>query len=162
MKQSKLNIQLNEKPFQIDYKENLALAFKMIEEVVMDMSQETERELQEELQTLDRMEQDLLHIIEFLNFNAVEGYNLSDMLKETRQARRRIKNRLEERTSVKNLIGNYKTKGFQEQLKTVLSNVEGLDKKQSNRKYRLRELENLEGFTKLIAKQKARLQNIAN
>lgn len=153
-----IQVNLNEKPHQIDYKENLAVVFKAMEEITWDLEQETENELSEDLAMVDNMEQDVLHLIEFVNFNGAEGYTFSKMIQEIRIARRKIKDRFEERRALRNLITNYEKLGFKMQLSQVLGNFEGLDKKREKRTYRLRELHNLQGFNDLIEKQKEKLK----
>lgn len=155
MANTNLVIELNQKPFQVDYKENLAIAFKMFEEIKMDLTQETFEELSSELARVDAMEQDVLHIIEFMSFNAVEGYKFSKMLQIIRQARRKIKNRFEERTALKNLMKTYET--MRRQFSDVLKNVEELPVRQGNRSYRLRQLTELEGFNNVIEEQKKKM-----
>lgn len=151
-----LKIELNEKPFTVDYKENLAIAYKMLEEIRMDLCKETHEELMQELARIDAMQQDVLHIIELMNFNAVEGYKFSKMLQIIRIARRKIKNRLEERTAMKNLMKSYGN--IRQQIGAVLNNVETLPVRQSSRSYRLRELKELEGFNKVIEEQKKKMK----
>lgn len=50
----------------------------------------------QELSAIDLEEQDILHYIEFNNFNAAQGYKLSKILKATREKRRAIKNKIAE------------------------------------------------------------------
>lgn len=147
-----IDFETNEKVFQIDYKENLAVAFKMIEEIAMDL--EDDSDISEEMSKVDQMEQDLLHMIEFHTFNASEGYSLAKMLQEVRQQRRVIKNRHEERRKAKEfLANNYKSK-FKAPLTNAVRNFETLDDRQSARKYKLRALPQLQGFNKLINESK--------
>lgn len=147
---NKLNLERNKKVFQIDYKENLAVALKMMEEIAMDL--EDDSEILKEMQEVDLMEQDLLHMVEFHNFNASEGYNFAKMLQEIRQERRKIKNRLEERTKARDFLkNNYKPK-FKAPLAQVVTNMQELGGKQTSRKYKLRALHQLEGFNQLISK----------
>lgn len=153
-----IQVQLNEKPYQIDYKENLAIAYKAFEELAWDLERETENELNEDLQMVDLMEQDVLHLIEFVNFNGAEGYTFSKMLQEIRKARRKIKDRFDERKAIRNLISNYQKLGFKKQLSDVLTNFEQMDDKRDRRTYRLRELHNLKGYNELIQKQKEKLK----
>lgn len=153
-----IHIDLNEKPFAINYKEALANAHKMLEELEMDLEKETHEELSEELTRVDLMEQDVLHIIELMNFNAVEGFKFAKMLQEIRKARRKIKDRFEERRELKEFMSFYKSSGFKMKLGNSLNKAENLPKKQVNREYRLRELTELEGFNKVIKEQKAKLK----
>lgn len=151
MAKNRLNIESNEKLYQIDYKENLAVAMKMLEEINMDL--QTDNEINDELQAVDLMQEDLLHMIEFHNFNASEGYNFAKMLQEVRQERRKIKNRLEERTKARQFLKNYHAM-FKNPLNQTLSTFEQLPQKQDGRKYRLRALPQLEQYNNLINSKK--------
>lgn len=152
-----INIELNEKPFVMDFKENLANVHKLLEELVMDLEQETDEELNKELQRMDKMTQDVLHIIELMNFNAVEGFKFAKILKSVRQARRKVKDRMEERNQIKGLIKFYKSSGFRDKLGSSLGKTEKLIKRHKDRSYRLRELTELEPFTKVIEEQKKKM-----
>jgi hypothetical protein len=144
---NKINFEKNVKIHQIDYKENLAVAMKMMEEIAMDT--EDDSEINEELKKVDLMEQDVLHMIEFHVFNASEGYNLAKMLQEIRQERRSIKNRFEEKRKARHFIRNT-YKQLKNPLNQTLTTFEGLNNHQEGRKYTLRALPQLEGFNKLI------------
>lgn len=50
--------------------------------------------LSQKLRDLDLAEQDVLHKLEFKNFNIVQGYDLAKGLKDIRISRRKIKNEL--------------------------------------------------------------------
>ncbi|MCR4362083.1 hypothetical protein NUG13_12160 [Bacillus subtilis] len=152
-----IDVELNEKPFSVDLRGNLATAHKVLEELMIDLSQETQNELDKELQRMDVMIQDILHIIEFMSFNAVEGYKFAKMLQEIRKARRKIKNRMEERRQISNLINAYKSSDFRSKLNSSLKNVEKIKKLHDNRSYRLRQLSDLEPFTKVIEEQKKKM-----
>lgn len=157
MTNTNFNVELNEKPFAVNYKNNLAVALKMFEEIEMDLCHETEQELAEELKRVDLMQEDVLHIIELMSFNAVEGYKFSKMLQIIRQARRKIKNRFEERREMREILKDYRAT-FKAKLSGSLAKTERLPIKQHNRSYRLRELQELEGFNKVIAEQKKKMQ----
>lgn len=60
--------------------------------------------LQDQLSGCDRLQSDLLHIIENENFNAAQGYKLAKMLQDNRGTRRRIKNELETLIMLRNSI----------------------------------------------------------
>lgn len=138
----------NEKVFQISYKENLAIAQKMMEEIIMDL--ENDEELNEEMRKVDLMEQDVLHMIEFHNFNASEGYNFAKMLQEIRKERRKIKNRFEEKRKVREFIKNNYNSKFKNPLSQAVKNFNELQDKQDGRTYTLRALKQLEGFNNII------------
>lgn len=152
-----LQIELNEKPFAVNYKENVANAYKMFAEIEMDLENENEEELAEELKRVDLMQEDVLHIIELMSFNAVEGYKFAKMLQIIRKARRKIKDRFEERREIRELIKIYKSSGFKQQLNNGVAKVESLPKRREKRSYRLRELQELEGFSRVIQEQKKKM-----
>lgn len=150
-----INFQKNEKCYQIDYKENFAVAFKMLEEIRMDL--ENDGELMADLALVDNMEQDVLHMIEFHNFNGAEGCNFSTMLKEIRNERRIIKDRLDERKKARTFMGNHYKPVIKAPLAQVVKNFEEHKDIQENRRYKIRALPMLEGFNKLINKKKISL-----
>lgn len=59
--------------------------------------------LNSELSRLDKMQDDLLHQIEFQNFNAAQGYKLAKVLKTVRNQRRIVKNEIEIFHSLRNI-----------------------------------------------------------
>jgi hypothetical protein len=154
-----VNIELNEKVFEVDYQSHLSQIFISFRKLQMELKYETHQELVNELSRVDQMRSDVLHIIEFLNFNAVEGYKFAKMLQVISQARRKIKNRLEEREQIKELIKTYEA-SFKGMLEGAIKDVEKLKKIQDNRSYRLRQLTELEGFNKIIKEQQQKM-NIA-
>lgn len=157
-----LTIELNEKPFETDYKKSLSTIFLALKELQMELQHESTQELADELRRVDLMEQDVLHIIELLDFNASEGFKFAKMLQTIRRARRKIKDRLDERSKVKKLLKTYISSGFKAQLETAIVNVDHFEQNKQVRSYRLRELSELEGFNEKIQKQKARLQASAS
>lgn len=56
---------------------------------------DTFTKLSEDLSDIDKVEQQVLHEIEFKSFNAVEGYFYAKRLKEIRQKRREIKDTIQ-------------------------------------------------------------------
>lgn len=149
--------ELNVKPFQVDYKENLATAFKMLEEVEMSLDKDIHNELIKELSRMDRGISDVKHIMEFYRFNAHEGYTLSKMMQELCQARREIKERIDERNRMMTFINTYR-KLFKQPLKHQLGQQEGRQRALDSQKYELREMKHLDGYLKAIEDQKARLK----
>lgn len=151
-----LNIELNEKVFEVDYQEHLRNIFISFRKLQMELKKETGQELCSELSRVDQMRSDVLHIIEFLNFNAVEGYKFAKMLQIISQARRKIKNRMEERDQMKKLITTYES-NFKDLLEGAIKDVEKIKVRQDNRSYRLRQLTELEGFNTIIEDQRKKL-----
>ncbi|UGO50964.1 hypothetical protein PQE70_gp111 [Bacillus phage vB_BanS_Nate] len=150
-------LELNEKPFQVDYKENLAVAFKAIEEIEMSLEKEIHNELIKELSRMDRGISDVKHIIEFYKFNAYEGYMLSKMMQELSQMRRLVKERIDERNRMMTFINTYR-KLFKQPLKHQLGQQEYRQTALDSQKYELRELKHLDGYLKAIDEQKAKLK----
>jgi len=152
-----LSIEMKEELFQVDYNEHMSQIFQMFRKMQLDLKRETHNELYKEMLRMQRMQQDVLHIIELLNFNASEGYKFAKMLQIIGQARRKIKDRIEERKVVKELIKNYE-ENFKGILEGAIKNKETFDNQMDNRSYRIRELKELEGFNKIIKAKKKELQ----
>lgn len=152
-----LSIDVNEKLFEVNYMESMSQVFKIFRQMQLDLKRETDKELQNELLRVQRMQQDVLHIIELLNFNASEGYNFAKMLQIIGRARRRIKDRIEEREVVKVLVEKYE-EDFKSILESTIVDKEKFDRRQDNRSYRIRELPELEGFNDIIKKKKKELK----
>lgn len=132
----------------VDYKENLAVALKAFEEIQMDKDA-----LKDELRRLDEETQDVLHILENLRFNVVQGFNLALRLKKIRQERREVKHRIEQQEEIRNVADSYRDK-MKTLLETGLNKIDNLEKKQSNRTYRIRRLKELEPYNELGKKQR--------
>ncbi|UUV46565.1 hypothetical protein [Bacillus phage vB_BanS-Thrax3] len=146
------SVEFNEMPFQIDYRENLAIANKMYAEIEMDLERETDLELENELKRADAMRQDILHMIELYNFNASEGYKFSKMLQIVSKARRRIKDRMEARAEMKKIIETYKKMGFKAHMLSAVKRAEKKESHFKSRTYKLRELTELEEYNNSIKK----------
>ncbi|UUV46051.1 hypothetical protein [Bacillus phage vB_BanS-Thrax1] len=147
-----ISAEFNEKPFQIDYRENFAIANKMLLEIEMDLEQDNDAELNHELQRVDNMRQDVLHMIELYNFNASEGYKFAKMLQVISKARRRIKDRMEARIEMKKILATYKKTGFKAHLTSAVSRAEKKENHFKSRTYKLRELTELEEYNNSIKK----------
>lgn len=84
----------NINPKEFDY--NLAL--QQVTDLMADLERATSTkahdELSAELSRLDTTQSDILHLIENTNFSASEGYIYAKMLKEVREKRRNIKNKM--------------------------------------------------------------------
>jgi hypothetical protein len=83
----------------------------------------------------DLMIQDVLHKIEFDNFNAAEGYCLAKQIKDIRNDRRIYKNELETLQSLKMQLSP-----VMNTVKEVKNNIIKLEKKQKERIYKPRVL----------------------
>lgn len=66
--------------------------------------------LKKEMSEIDKLEQDILHIIENAGYSASEGYKLCKSLTNIRQARRKIKNEFEPIQILRQSIVDYKIK----------------------------------------------------
>ncbi|QOV08365.1 hypothetical protein Kirov_166 [Bacillus phage Kirov] len=152
-----IDVNVNEKYFEVNYMESMSQVFKMFRQMQLDLKSETDKELHNELLRTQRMQQDVLHIIELLNFNASEGYNFAKMLQIIGRARRKIKDRIEEREVVKELVKKYE-EDFKSILEKTIVDKEKFDRRQDNRSYRIRELTELEGFNDIIKKKKKELK----
>ena len=157
--QTNLKIELDEKHFETDYTKSLSNAFLALRQLQMDLQRESNEELSNELRRVDLMEQDVLHIIELLNFNASNGYKFAKMLQTIRRSRRKIKDRMDERKTAEKLIKTYVNSGFKNLLEGAIVTSEKIQNAVQNRSYRLRELSELEGFNDMIKKQKEALKN---
>ncbi|AKQ08402.1 hypothetical protein PQE66_gp087 [Bacillus phage PBC2] len=155
-----VNIELNEKLFEVDYKESLAQIHASFTRMEMDLKRETTQELSDELRRMDAMTQDVLHIIRLVKFNAVEGYTFAKMLQVIQQARGKIKDRMDERNMIKNLIKKYK-ESMKGQMGSVIQNQIALENYQEKRTYRLRELKELEGYADVINKQMKKIKEMS-
>lgn len=72
-------------------------AFAVVKEMLALASEidEIHAALTDDITVADRQTQDILHEIEFGNFNAVEGYHLAKKIQQVRQSRREAKNQRE-------------------------------------------------------------------
>jgi len=71
---------------------------------IYDNMQKEYKNLSTENSKTDLMMQDILHKIEFENFNACEGYKLAKQIKDVRAERRQYKNELEAMQSLMDSI----------------------------------------------------------
>ncbi|UGO46152.1 hypothetical protein PQE74_gp069 [Bacillus phage vB_BanS_Chewbecca] len=151
------NVEISETAFQVDYKENLATAFKMMEEIEMSLDKDIHNELHQALSKVDRGISDVEHFIEFLNFNASQGYMFSKMIQELTRARRKIKERIDERNRLMSFIHTYR-KMFKQPLKQQLGQQEYRQTALESQKYQIRELSHLQPYFKVIEEQKAKMK----
>lgn len=94
--------------------------------------------LLEELNTKELEQQDLLHILELNNLNAVEIMKVATALKATRKERRIIKNDIERINLIRNFTNKYNNKFIGNEIKVLLKELNKLKYAQKNRKYKLR------------------------
>lgn len=79
--------------------EQIEMATKILQDSLSSIPVQIDR-LQKELKLCDEESSDLIHLIEFSNFHASEGYKLCRDLQITRKRRRDIKNELETLTQI--------------------------------------------------------------
>ena len=94
--------------------------------------------LLEELNTKELEQQDLLHILELNNLNAVEIMKVATALKATRKERRIIKNDIERINLIRNFTNKYNNKFIGNEIKMLLKELNKLKYIQKNRKYKFR------------------------
>lgn len=94
--------------------------------------------LLEELNTKELEQQDLLHILELNNLNAVEIMKVATSLKATRKERRIIKNDIERINLIRNFTNKYNNKFIGNEIKMLLKELNKLKYIQKNRKYKFR------------------------
>lgn len=157
MTNTNLHIELNEEIFGLNLKEELSNITASFERLKNEVSKESSQELRDELYRIDQMRNDVLHIVELMNFNAVEGYKFSKMLQVILKARRKVKDRLSEREQIKAMISSYES-AFKLKVTQAIGSLNTLDKFNENRTYRLRQLTELEGFNKVINEQQKKLK----
>lgn len=145
--------QVNERPFQVDYKENLAVAFKALEEIVMSLDQDVTDELNREMSIIDKKIVDLEHAIEFVDCNASMGYALFKKLQDAQRTRRIIKDRIDERRRMIAFVKQYYQ--FKGSLKSQVDYHDARQKHLDNQQYTIRAYTELQPYIDLGQEQKA-------
>ena len=102
---------------------------------IYDNMQKEYKNLSTENSKTDLMMQDILHKIEFENFNACEGYKLAKQIKDVRAERRQYKNELEAMQSLMDSI-----KPTIKTIKKVEGKVIEIERKQKAKTYKPRVL----------------------
>ena len=97
-----------------------------------------------QIDELQLLEQDLLHIIENGKFNVVEGYKLSKKLKETRNERRDYKIELETMINLKKTFVDKNINYLKNTYDSIKRQDEELLSLRDNRVYKPRVLESME------------------
>lgn len=145
--------QVNERPFQVDYKENLAVAFKAMEEIAMSLDQSVTDELNREMSIIDKKIVDLEHTIEFLECNASMGYSLFKKLQDAQRTRRIIKERIDERRRMIAFVKTYHTQ-FKGALKSQVDYHDARQGRLNEQQYSLRAYKELQPYIDLSQEQK--------
>lgn len=119
----------------------LKLVLQLFQEI--DKRQE---ELNKKQSISDSKQDEILHYIENHNLNAVERCKIISLLKKVREERRQIKNELDVIRSLKDsFIDKYKNKFIEKDIIIALKNLQELEKRKNNPKYKYKYLtENLE------------------
>ncbi|MFE8704113.1 hypothetical protein ACFYKX_26450 [Cytobacillus sp. FJAT-54145] len=101
---------------------------------------------QEALKKLESEIQDILHIIEFTNFNAAHGYKWAKELKRLREERRALKEELELLEPVRDFLSF--PKPTEKNISRIIGDVRNIEGRQSNRSYRMRVRNDLQELIK--------------
>lgn len=115
----------------------------MIEQIINSINvlnefEDSKDQLVQELSTCDLKEQDILHYIELEKFNCVDGYKLAKKLKEIRQERRKIKDKLD----LINIFQNHSNKLINSSnRKFLITTLNKENKKLLEREYRYKVIE---------------------
>jgi hypothetical protein len=113
-----------------------------------------EKSLQQQMDNKGHEIQDVLHIIEDLNFNACEGYELAKRLKILRNERRIIKDKLDQFKYVKKTINAYQSNGINTCITRDVEDIKDLADRQRRSKWKIRRLHDLNSFLKISNKQR--------
>lgn len=94
-------------------------------------------ENEEGLKRCDQETQDLLHVIEFSNFSASEGYRLARELQEVRRLRREIKN---EQEVLQPIVKDFLKYGkiTDKNISKTIGDIRSIESKQERRTYTMR------------------------
>jgi chromosome segregation ATPase len=132
----------------IDYRQNIKIALNALKEIEDDSSN-----LGKELSRLDVAEQDILHIIENLKFNASQGFVLAKKLKEIRESRREIKHRLEQAKEIRAVLDVYKDRLKDRGIKAI-EKIDKLEEVKDKRTYAIKTLTELQPYNELSNRQR--------
>lgn len=108
-------------------------------EIIMSEIENEWEECRRQLSKCDLAQEDILHFIEFSNFNACQGYTFSNKLKEIRTQRRIIKDRMDQLF----LLNNYNNEKAKGKIKNAISNIKNTQVKIENKKYFARVLDEI-------------------
>lgn len=103
----------------------------------------TNSDLKNELRTKEFEQDDLLHEIELSKLNAFELSKVAVRLRDVRQERRIIKDKLEFISTLKGFTDKYNNKLITGDIAQLLKNIRNLKENWSNRIYNTRVLEDL-------------------
>ena len=103
----------------------------------------TNSDLKNELRTKESEQDDLLHEIELSKLNAFELSKVAVRLRDVRQERRIIKDKLEFISTLKGFTDKYNNKLITGDIAQLLKNIRNLKENWENRIYKTRVLEDL-------------------
>jgi len=103
----------------------------------------TNSDLKNELRTKEAEQDDLLHEIELSKLNAFELSKVAVRLRDVRQERRIIKDKLEFISTLKGFTDKYNNKLITGDIAQLLKNIRNLKENWENRIYKTRVLEDL-------------------
>lgn len=138
----------------VDYLEKLSVAMEAFNEILSDANS-----LNQKLVEINQEQQDILHIIETVSFNASQGFTLAKRLQEIRIERRDIKNRIEELKKIESTVKHFDI-SFKSNISTSIANISKERKIAQNRTYRLRRLTDLQPYNELAKKQKEKSKQV--
>lgn len=118
---------------------------KMIRNAFVEYPREYER-LREQEKRLDMETQDLLHLIEFTNLNASEGFKAYKDLQRVRNERRKVKDMLQQLQPLVSLVKQPKPN--EKNINNCLTEVRKIVYQQNDRTYNMRVRKDLQHFFK--------------
>lgn len=112
-------------------------------EALLEADKQDREKLKEQLNQVDRLQQDLLHILEIDNISGPKMMKIASQLKQVRIKRREIKNRIEEFDSVRPHLNSIK-----KDVTNATQKIQGAKQKLECSTYRLREYKGYEAADK--------------
>lgn len=134
----------------------------MIQQIIKDISTKLDilenipKELSIKINELDKEANDIMHTIEFSNFNAYEGWKFSNRIKELRKERRKCKDALEEMERLNSVIRGYNS--LKPAIGKADKKIELLHLQQSERVYGARVISKNDDIAKLKSVNKTNIR----
>lgn len=133
---------------QMNYVEKMQVALDALQEVFDDV-----KDLKNQSKINEEKTQDILHMIENVNFNACQGFSFSKRLQELRQERREIKNKVEQSHQMQKILNAFKD-NVKRHLEHSIKQADKLQDEQDQRVYNLRRLKEYDEWNNKIIEQK--------
>lgn len=110
---------------------------RLFKEVIclIEGNEEIIKALNNKLKQIEAEQDDLLHEVELAKLNAFEKQKVFDKLKDVREKRRVIKDKLQIATTIKPTANLIITKGIYAELKQTIKNLDTLESTLETRKY---------------------------